>query len=159
MSPARIKSILTSVKRVREGRSLTVKQFKKTAGSDVSCVQRDTRLLQWWLKTKGFSPRGNPLCMIKVTRLCLRALYMWSKPWFLSQGLVLGAPCHRVKLALHLSPVGERSWVATLPAVCVVVAISRGTSTAWRCWPYFEHSNTFYQTWEITMCRCEHRHF
>ncbi len=45
MSPARIKSILTSVKRVREGRSLTVKQFKKTAGSDVSCVQRDT----FWL--------------------------------------------------------------------------------------------------------------
>ncbi len=28
--------------------------------------------------------------MIKVTRRCLRALDMWKKPWFLSQGLVLG---------------------------------------------------------------------
>ncbi len=25
------------------------------------------RPLQWWLRTKGFSPRGNPFCMIKVT--------------------------------------------------------------------------------------------
>ncbi len=56
---------------------------------------------------------------------------------------------------MHLSPVGERSWMTTLPAVCEVVAISHGTSTAWRCWPYFEHSNTFYQTWDITMCWCE----
>ncbi len=47
MSPARIESFLTSVERVREGRSLTVKQFQKllglmSAGSDVSCVQCDT---------------------------------------------------------------------------------------------------------------------
>ncbi len=39
----------------------------ETAGSDGSCVQRDIfwpavhRPLQWWLKTKGFSLRGNPL--------------------------------------------------------------------------------------------------
>ncbi len=52
------------------------------------------RPLQWWLKTKGFSQRGNPLRMIKVTRRCLCALDMWKKPWFLSQGPVLGAPCH-----------------------------------------------------------------
>ncbi len=44
------------------------------------------RPLQWWLKTKGFFPRGNPLRMIKVTRRCLRALDMWRQPWFLSQG-------------------------------------------------------------------------
>ncbi len=39
------------------------------------------RPLQWWLKTKGFSLRGNPLRTIKVTRRCLRALDMWRKPW------------------------------------------------------------------------------
>ena len=26
------------------------------------------RPLQWWLKTKGFSPRGNPLRILKVTQ-------------------------------------------------------------------------------------------
>ncbi len=68
MSPAQIESILTTVKRVSEGWSLTVKQFKKIAGSDGSCVQRGLmymRPLQWWFKTKRFSPRGNSLCMIK----------------------------------------------------------------------------------------------
>ncbi|KAL0192167.1 hypothetical protein M9458_010463, partial [Cirrhinus mrigala] len=30
-----------------------------------------TRPLQWWLKTKRFSLRGNLLCMIKVKRPCL----------------------------------------------------------------------------------------
>ncbi len=34
------------------------------------------RPLQWWLKTKRFSPRGNPLRMLKVTRRCLRVLDM-----------------------------------------------------------------------------------
>ncbi len=61
------------------------------------------RPLQWWLKTKGFSPRGNPLRMIKVTRRCLHALDMWRKPWFLSQGPVLGAPCCCVMLVTDTS--------------------------------------------------------
>ncbi|KAL0159088.1 hypothetical protein M9458_047164, partial [Cirrhinus mrigala] len=64
------------------------------------------RPLQWCLKTKGVSPRGNLLCMIKVTRRCLRALVMWRRPWFLSQGLVLGAPCRRVMLATDASLTG-----------------------------------------------------
>ncbi|KAL0155904.1 hypothetical protein M9458_050167, partial [Cirrhinus mrigala] len=55
--------------------------------------------LQWWLKTKEFSPRRNPLRMIKVTRQCLCALHMWRKPWFLSQGPVLGVPCRCITLA------------------------------------------------------------
>ncbi len=80
-----------------------------TAGSDGSSVQRDTfwpavhETLQWWLKSKGFSPRGNPFCMIKVTRRCLRALDMWRKPWFLTQGPVLGAPCRCVTLETDAS--------------------------------------------------------
>ena len=98
LSPARIESILTSVKKVREGQSLTVKQFQKLLGLMAAASNviplglLYMRPLQWWLKTKGFSPRGNPLRMIKVTWRCLRALDMWRKPWFLSQGPVLGAP-------------------------------------------------------------------
>ncbi len=73
-----LESILTSVKRVREGRSITVKQFQKLLGlmSAASNVI-PFGLLYMRLKTKRFSPRGNPLCMIKVTRRCLRALDMW----------------------------------------------------------------------------------
>ncbi len=37
----------------------------------LACCTRDP--VQWWLKTKGFSPRGNRLCMIKVTRELLVA--------------------------------------------------------------------------------------
>ncbi len=72
LSPDRIESILTTVKRVREGQSLTVKLFSKAVGSDDSCVQRDHFWpFQWWLRTTGFYPRGNPFCMIKVTRQCI----------------------------------------------------------------------------------------
>ncbi len=92
LSPARIESILVAVRRVREGQSLTVKQFQRLLGlmaaasNVISIGLLYMRPLQWWLKTKGFSPRGNPLRMIKVTRRCLRALDMWRQPWFLSQG-------------------------------------------------------------------------
>ncbi len=112
LSPARIESILTTVTRVREGLSFTVKQFQKLLGLMAAASNvipfglLYMRPQQWWLKTKGFSPRGNPLCMIKVMRRCLRALDMWRKPWFLSQGPVLGAPCRRVTLATDASLTG-----------------------------------------------------
>ncbi len=64
------------------------------------------RPLQWWLKTKGFSPRGNPLRMIKVTGWCFRALDMWRKPWFLSQGPELGVSCRHVMLTTDSSLTG-----------------------------------------------------
>ncbi len=64
------------------------------------------RPLQWWLKTKGFSPRGNPLRMIRVSRRCVRALDMWRKPWFLNLGPVLGAPCRQLSLATDASLTG-----------------------------------------------------
>ncbi len=44
------------------------------------------RPLQCRLKTRGFSLRGNPLRMIKVTWRCLRALDMWRQTLFLSSG-------------------------------------------------------------------------
>ncbi len=112
LSPARIESILTTVRRVREGLSLTVKQFQRllslmaAASNVIPFGLAYMRPLQWWLKSKGFSPRGNPFRMIKVTRRCLRALDMWRKPWFLSQGPVLGAPCHRVTLATDATLTG-----------------------------------------------------
>ncbi len=142
MSPARIESILKSVKRVREGRSLTVKQFQKLLGlmSAASNVipfgLLYMRPLQWWLLTKGFSPRGNTLCMIKVTRRCLCALDMWRKPLVLVSGPGNGS---------SLSPrnASDGGISHRVPAVCGVVAISHGTSTAWRCWPCFEHFKHF----------------
>ncbi|KAL0149293.1 hypothetical protein M9458_055331 [Cirrhinus mrigala] len=109
LSPARIESILTAVKRVKEGRSLTVKQFQRLLGLMAAASNvipfglLYMRPLQWWLRTKGFSPRGNPFHMIKVTRRCLRALDMWKKPWFLSQGPVLGAPVAALWSGRHLT--------------------------------------------------------
>ncbi len=122
MSPARIESILTAVRRVREGQSLIVKQSQRLLGlmaaasNVISFGLLYMRPLQWWLKTKGFSPRGNPLRMIKVTRRCLRALDMWRKPWFLSQGLVLGAPCRHVTLATDASLTGWGAVMSGHPA-------------------------------------------
>ncbi len=112
LSPAWIESILTAVKRVREGQSLTVKQLPKLLGLMAAASNvipfglLYMRPLQGWLRTKGFSPRGNPFRMIKVTRQCLRALDMWKKLWFLSQGLVLGAPCRHVTLTTDASLTG-----------------------------------------------------
>ncbi len=77
------------------------------------------RALQWWFKTKGFSPRGNPRRTIKVTRRCLRALDMWRKPWFLSQAPVLGAPCCRVTLATDASLTGWGAVMSGHPARCL----------------------------------------
>ncbi len=112
MSPARIESILKAVRRVKEGQSLTVKQFQRLLGLKAAASNVITigllymRPLQWWLKTKGFSLRRNTLRMIKVTRRCLHALDMWKKPWFLPQGPVLGAPCRRETLMTDASLMG-----------------------------------------------------
>ncbi len=122
LSPARIESILTAVTKVREGLSFTVKQFQKLLGLMAAASNvihfglLYMRPLEWWLKTKGFSPRGNPLRMIKVTRRCLRALDMWRKPWFLSQGPVLGAPCRSVTLATDVSLTGWGAVMSGHPA-------------------------------------------
>ncbi len=67
LSPARIDSILATVKRVREGQSLTVKQFQKLLGLMAAASNvipfglLYMRSLQWWLRTTGFSPRGQPI--------------------------------------------------------------------------------------------------
>ncbi len=122
LSPARIESILNTVRRVREGLSLTVRQFQillglmAAASNVIPFGLLYMRPLQWWLKSKGFSPRGNPFRMIKVTRRCLRALDMWRKPWFLSQGPVLGAPCRRVTLATDASLTGWGAVMSGHPA-------------------------------------------
>ncbi len=133
MSPAWIESILTEVRRVKEGQSLTVKQFQRllglmSAASNVIPIGLlYMRPLQWWLKTKGFSPRGNPLRMIKVTRWCLRALDIWRQPWFLSQGPVLGARCRCVTLATDASLTGWGAVMSGHPAR----GLWRGHHLAW----------------------------
>ncbi|XDV42419.1 hypothetical protein PO909_011085 [Leuciscus waleckii] len=117
LSPPRIDSILAAVKSVKLGQLLTVKQFQRLLGLMAAASNvipfglLHMRPLQWWLRTRGFSPRGNPFRTIKVTRRCLRALVMWKKPWFLSQGPVLGAPCRRKLLTTDASLTG---WGAIL---------------------------------------------
>ncbi len=126
-SPARIESILTAVRRVKEDQSLTVKQFQRLLGlmaaaSNVIPIGLlYMRPLEWWLKTKGFSPRGNPLRMIKVMRRCLRALDMWKQPWFLCN-----ASDGRVPHQLGSGHEWSTCWG--------VVAISHGTSIVGRGW-------------------------
>ncbi|KAI2647421.1 Enolase 1 [Labeo rohita] len=62
-----------TVAKVKEGWSLTVKQFQQLLGLMAAAVNwipfglLHMRPLQWWLKSKGFSLMGNPLRMIKVT--------------------------------------------------------------------------------------------
>ncbi len=66
LSPARIESILTAVKRVREGQSLSVKQFSETVGSDGSFIQRATfwpavhETLALVAQDQGVFPEGEP---------------------------------------------------------------------------------------------------
>ncbi len=113
--------------------SLTVKQFQRLLGLMVAASNvipiglLYMRPLQWWLKTKGFSPRGNPLRMIKVTRRYLRTLDMWRQPWFLSQAPVLGAPCRRVTLATDASLTGWGAVMSGHPAC----GLWRGHHLAW----------------------------
>ncbi len=65
------------VGRVKEGQSLTVKQFQRLLGlmaiafNMIPIGLLYMRPLQWWLKTKGFSSRGNPLRITKETTLVL----------------------------------------------------------------------------------------
>ncbi len=65
LSPARIESILTAVARLKEGRSITVKQFQRLLGLMAAASNvipfglLYMRPLQWWLKTKGVFPEGK----------------------------------------------------------------------------------------------------
>ncbi len=85
LSPARIESILATVKRVREGQSLTVKQFQRLLG----LMAAASNVITFWPAvhetlasggsgTTGFSPRGNPFRIIRSRGRCLRALDMWK---------------------------------------------------------------------------------
>ncbi len=66
LSPACIKSILSAVKRIRLGQSLTVKQFQRLLGLMAAASNMIPfgllyrRPLQWWLRTKGFSRGATP---------------------------------------------------------------------------------------------------
>ncbi len=66
LSPTRIESILSAVKRKRLGQLLTVKQFQRLLGLMAAASNvihfglLYMRPLQWWLRTKGFPPRGTP---------------------------------------------------------------------------------------------------
>ncbi len=100
-----------AVKRMREGQSLTVKQFQRLLGLMAAATKEcDT----FWTAVHetpcsgGSGPRGFPRGKICFawSRSCLRVLDMWKKHWFLAQGLMLGAPCHHVTLTTDASLTG-----------------------------------------------------
>ncbi len=144
LSPARIESILSAVKSIRLGQSLTVKQFQRllglmSAASNVIAFGLFyMRHMQWGLRTKGFPRGAAPFHIIKFMRQCLHVLVTWKKPWVLSQGPILGASCRRKMLTTDASLMG---WGVILRdaqvRVCRRTIISHGTSTVWRCWLYF----------------------
>ncbi len=68
-------------------RAYTVKQFQRLLGPMAAASNvipfglLYMRPLQWWLRTKGFSLRGNPFRMIKVTRQCFRERHSCQGLW------------------------------------------------------------------------------
>ncbi|XP_039523110.1 uncharacterized protein LOC120476208 [Pimephales promelas] len=110
--PVRVAAILTAIKELKLGQSRTVKQLERLLGllaaasNEIPFGLLYMRPVQWWLRTRGFSPRGNPLRIIKITRRCLHALVIWRKHWFLTQGPVLGALYHRVTISTDASLTG-----------------------------------------------------
>ncbi|KAI2657596.1 Transposon Ty3-G Gag-Pol polyprotein [Labeo rohita] len=103
LSPARIESILAAVRRVKVGRSLTVKQFQQLLGLMAAASNvipfglLYMRPLQWWLKTRGVLPEGKPASHDQGHA---------AMPTCLGHGPVLGAPCRRVTLAADASLTG-----------------------------------------------------
>ncbi|XP_032365670.1 uncharacterized protein LOC116682766 [Etheostoma spectabile] len=92
------------------GLALSPRTFTKCMDAALAPLRlRGIRVLNYiddWLKSKGFSPRGNPFRLLRVAHKCLRALSVWKKPWFLSQGPALGAPCRRVIVSTDASLTG-----------------------------------------------------
>lgn len=96
--PARNESILAAVARIKLGQAVTVKQFQRllilmAAASNIFWPAV-LRLLQWWLRTKGISPRGRPFHMIKVyTQMPLYPCHV-EETLVPTPGLALMASCH-----------------------------------------------------------------
>ena len=65
---------------------------------------------------QGVLPEGKPASHTQGHAGVLRALDMWRKSWFLSQGPVLGAPCCRVMLATDASLTGWGAVMSGHPA-------------------------------------------
>ncbi len=94
----------------------------KTAGSDVSCVQRDT----FWpavhetptvlAQDQGVLPKGKPTSHDQGHAAMPTCLRHGVNPCFLSQGLVLGAPCRRVAIATDASITGWGVIMSAHPA-------------------------------------------
>ncbi len=126
----------------------------KIAGSDGSCVQHDT----FWpavhetptvvAQDQGVLHEEKPASHDQghaVMPMCLghveKTLVPVSGPGIGSSLLPSNARDGRVPDRLG----SGHEW-PPCPRSVESVTISRGTSTAWRCWPCFEPSNTFFRT-------------
>jgi len=67
--PARVNSILAALNKIKLGLRLLGLIAAEPNVIPIGLLYM--RLLQWWLKTKGFSMRGNQFHMIKVMHIPL----------------------------------------------------------------------------------------
>ncbi len=91
------------------------------------------RPLQWWLRTTWVFPEGQPISQDQghAAMLTVHVLDMWNKPWFLSQGPVLGAPCPQGSLT---PPEGAQLIASSLSTEVVETILqSRAPSTRKLC--------------------------
>ncbi len=92
LSPARVESILNTLRNIKLGQKVTVHHFQRVLGlmaaasTVIPLGLLHMRSFQLWLRARGFHPRANPQRQIRVTRRALRTLSMWFRPRFLTLG-------------------------------------------------------------------------
>ncbi|KAI2666023.1 Transposon Ty3-I Gag-Pol polyprotein [Labeo rohita] len=117
LSPARVESILNTLKNIKLGHKVTLHYFQRVLGlmaaasTVIPLGLLHMRPFQLWLRARGFHPRANPQRQIRVTRQGLRTLSMWFRPRFLTLGPTLGPCCRRKMLTTDASLKG---WGAVL---------------------------------------------
>ncbi|KAI2655571.1 Transposon Ty3-I Gag-Pol polyprotein [Labeo rohita] len=117
LSPARVESILNTLKNIKLGHKVTLHYFQRVLGlmaaasTVIPLGLLHMRPFQLWLRARDFHPRANPQRQIRVTRQGLRTLSMWFRPRFLTLGPTLGPCCRRKMLTTDASLKG---WGAVL---------------------------------------------
>ncbi|KAL0149156.1 hypothetical protein M9458_055588, partial [Cirrhinus mrigala] len=90
LSPARIESILAAVTRVKEGRSLTVKQFQQLLGSRGSAYVEEVRHVEETLVPKSRPGAGSSLLPRLASDRCIPHRLGGGHEWCPAQGLWSG---------------------------------------------------------------------
>ncbi len=112
LSPARVESILNTLKSIKLGQKVTANYFQRVLGLTVTASTvvplglLHMRPFQLWLRVRGFHPEPNPQRQIRVMYQGICTLSMWFRPRCLTLGPTLGMCCHRKMLTTHTSFTG-----------------------------------------------------